>query len=195
MLFVPARIRSRARQKGWGPFSNWYKSRGGGSLCPPPTAAPLGRRMITRTGAGRCRLMHGSYKQGEGTNGGRLRVFSSDQAPWRVLLQALDLKTDHQILESGIWDSIVRYKSERGVLDKSKISREGSFFQSFLNSGTKGPPNGENEARTPSATAPNLPGLGIEPIHPSRHPPIPPTTHPPILQPTFNPSVCPGDDS
>jgi hypothetical protein len=26
----------------------------------------------------------------------------------------------------------------------------------------KDPPNGETEARTPSATAPNLPGLGIE---------------------------------
>jgi hypothetical protein len=36
LLFVPARIRSRARQKGWGPFSNWYKSRGGGVVqyCP-----------------------------------------------------------------------------------------------------------------------------------------------------------------
>ena len=72
--------------------------------------------------------MHGSYGQGEGTNGGRLRLFSSAQAPWRVLLQALDR---HQILESGIWDSIVRYKSERGVLDKSKISRGGPFFNHF----------------------------------------------------------------
>ena len=67
-------------------------------------------------------LANGSYGQGEGTNGGRLRVFSSAQAPWRVALK------DHQILESGIWDSIVRYKSERGVLDKSKISRGGSLF-------------------------------------------------------------------
>ena len=70
--------------------------------------------------------MHGSHRQGEGTNGGRLRVFSSAQAPWRMLPQALDR---HQILESGIWDSIVRYKSERGVLDKSKISRGGSLFR------------------------------------------------------------------
>ncbi len=45
--------------------------------------------------------MHGSSGQGEGTNGGRLRVFSSAQAPWRMLLQALDR---HQILESGIWE-------------------------------------------------------------------------------------------
>jgi hypothetical protein len=81
MLFVPARIRSRARQKGWGPFSNWYKSRGGGQPLPPSNGcSPLGRRMITRTGAGRCRLMHGGYGHGAGTSSGRLRVFSSIQA-------------------------------------------------------------------------------------------------------------------
>ncbi len=63
--------------------------------------------------------------QGEGTNGGRLRVFSSAQAPWRVLLQALDRPSN-----SGKWNlgQVVRYKSERGVLDKSKISRGGSLF-------------------------------------------------------------------
>ncbi len=86
---------------------------------------PLGGGLWARTCAVWCWLMHGSYGQGAGTNGGRLRVFSSAQAPWRMLLQALDR---HQILESGIWDSIVRYKSERGVLDKSKISRGGSLF-------------------------------------------------------------------
>ena len=37
--------------------------------------------------------------QGEGTNGGRLRVFSSAQAPWRVLLQALDRPSN-----SGKWN-------------------------------------------------------------------------------------------
>ena len=77
MLFVPARIRSRARQKGWGPFSNWYKSRGGGA--DQVLAAPGLRPTIKF---------------------------------WKV--------------ESGT--SIVRYKSERGVLDKSKISRGGSLF-------------------------------------------------------------------
>jgi hypothetical protein len=44
------------------------------------SSPPLGRRMITRTGAGRCRLMHGGYGHGAGTSAGRLRVFSSIQA-------------------------------------------------------------------------------------------------------------------
>ena len=44
--------------------------------------------MWARTCAVWCWLMHGSYGQGEGTNGGRLRVFSITRAPWRVLLQA-----------------------------------------------------------------------------------------------------------
>ena len=98
-LFVPARIRSRARQKGWGPFSNWYKSRGG---CPPqPLTAdtPLGGGLWARTCAVWCWLMQGSYRQGKGTNVGRLRVFSSAQAPWRVLLQALDRPSN-----SGKWN-------------------------------------------------------------------------------------------
>ena len=90
MFFVPARIRSRARQKGWGPFSNWYKSREGGLEQGPFESPPLGGGLWARTCAVWCLLMHGSYRQGEGTNGGRLRVFSSAQAPWRVLLQALD---------------------------------------------------------------------------------------------------------
>ena len=57
--------------------------------------------------------------QGEGTNGGRLRVFSSAQAPWRVLLQALDPPSN-----SGKWN-LGQYCTVqiRGVLDKSKISR------------------------------------------------------------------------
>ena len=49
-LFVPARIRSRARQKGWGPFSNWYKSRGGCRRQPltadtPPWGGLVGAHM------------------------------------------------------------------------------------------------------------------------------------------------------
>ena len=99
MLFVPARIRSRARQKGWGPFSNWYKSREGGLEQGPFESPPLGGGLWARTCAVWCLLMHGSYRQGEGTNGGRLRVFSSAQAPWRVLLQALD-----QPSNSGKWN-------------------------------------------------------------------------------------------
>ena len=103
LLFVPARIRSRARQKGWGPFSNWYKSRGGmDGGCGRKglrTQPPLGGGLWARTCAVWCWLMHGSYKQGEGTNGGRLRVFSSAQAPWRVLLQALDPPSN-----SGKWN-------------------------------------------------------------------------------------------
>ena len=39
----------------------------------------------TCTCANYCRLMHGSYAQGDGTNGSHLRVFFSTQAPWRVL--------------------------------------------------------------------------------------------------------------
>jgi hypothetical protein len=58
LIPVPARIRSRARQKGWGPFSNWYKSVG---------------------------------------------------------------LVDQVLIE--IWGSIIRYKTERSVLDKSKISK------------------------------------------------------------------------
>ena len=42
------------------------------------------------------------------------------------------------------------------------LGEGGPCFQSFSNSGTKGPPNGETEARTPSATAPNLVWLCIE---------------------------------
>ena len=99
MLFVPARIRSRARQKGWGPFSNWYKSREGGLEQGPFESPPLGGGSWARTCAVWCLLMHGSYRQGEGTNGGRLRVFSSAQAPWRVLLQALDPPSN-----SGKWN-------------------------------------------------------------------------------------------
>ena len=54
---------------------------GGGQPLPPSNGcSPLGRRMITRTGAGRCRLMHGGYGHGAGTSAGRLRVFSSIQA-------------------------------------------------------------------------------------------------------------------
>ena len=98
---------------------------GGFRVHTPELGTPPCASRAARTCAVWCWLMYGSYGQGEGTNGGRLRLFSSAQAPWRVLLQALDR---HQILESGIWDSIVRYKSERGVLDKSKISRGGSFF-------------------------------------------------------------------
>jgi hypothetical protein len=41
-----------------------------------------------------------------------------------------------------IWDSIVRYKTERGVLDKSKISRGGSLYLILVQ-------KEENEARTP----------------------------------------------
>ena len=63
-------------------------ARGGVGLCPPPTAPPLRRRMMTLTGAGRCRLMHGRYGHGAGTSAGRLRVFSSIQAAWQVLPQA-----------------------------------------------------------------------------------------------------------
>ncbi len=44
--------------------------------------------MITHTGAGRCRLMHGGYGHGAGTKAGRLRVFSRIQAAWQVLPQA-----------------------------------------------------------------------------------------------------------
>jgi hypothetical protein len=103
--------------------------------------------------------MHGSYRQGEGTNGGRLRVFSSDQAPWRVLLQALDRPSN-----SGKWNLGQYCTVQRGVLDKSKISRWGSFFNHFKTLVQKDP-NGETEARTPSATAPNLPWVTEIEIH------------------------------
>ena len=62
------------------------RARAGRGRCPgggqplPPNGSPLERRMITRTGAGRCRLMHGGYGHGAGTIAGRLRVFSSIQA-------------------------------------------------------------------------------------------------------------------
>ena len=62
LLFVPARIRSRARQKGWGPFSNWYKSSGGGAdqvldlvgahMCCLVLANGSGRRHERRSSAG-----------------------------------------------------------------------------------------------------------------------------------------------
>ena len=106
LLFVPARIRSRARQKGWGPFSNWYKSRGGVSYNTVPDGRarlaaihPLGRGLWSLKGAGWFRLMHGWYKRDAGSSGGRLRVLSSAQAPWRVLLQALDRPSN-----SGKWN-------------------------------------------------------------------------------------------
>ena len=82
MLFVPARIRSRARQKGWGPFSNWYKSREGGLEQGPFESPPLGRGLWSLKGAGWFLLMHGWYKRDAGPSGGRLRVFSSAQAPF-----------------------------------------------------------------------------------------------------------------
>ena len=116
LLFVPARIRSRARQKGWGPFSNWYKSRGGMDWgCGRKglrTQPPLGGGLWARTCAVWCWLMHGSYRQGEGTNGGRLRVFSSAQAPWRVLLQALDRPSN-----SGKWNlgQVLYGTNQKGV--------------------------------------------------------------------------------
>ena len=46
LLFVPARIRSRARQKGWGPFSNWYKSREGGTRTRPIRVTPPGGGLV-----------------------------------------------------------------------------------------------------------------------------------------------------
>ncbi len=106
------------------PFSNWYKSREGGLEQGPFESPPLGGGLWARTCAVWCLLMHGSYRQGEGTNSGRLRVFSSAQAPWRVLLQALDPPSN-----SGKWN-LGQYctVSERGVLDKSKISRWGVLF-------------------------------------------------------------------
>jgi hypothetical protein len=58
-------------------------------ICTPP----LGGGLWVCTCAVWCWLMHGSYGQGEGTNSCRLRVFSSDQAPWRVLLQACRLSS------------------------------------------------------------------------------------------------------
>ena len=54
---------------------------GGGQPLPPSNGCPpLRRHMITRTGAGRCRLMHGGYGHGAGTSAGRQRVFSSIQS-------------------------------------------------------------------------------------------------------------------
>jgi pyruvate/2-oxoglutarate dehydrogenase complex dihydrolipoamide acyltransferase (E2) component len=61
------------------PAPTWSWSRCG-RRSPSNGCSPLGRRMITRTGAGRCRLMHGGYGHGAGTSAGRLRVFSSIQA-------------------------------------------------------------------------------------------------------------------
>ena len=135
LLFVPARIRSRARQKGWGPFSNWYilfrtgtNPRGGleASVLVPPT--PLGGGLWARTCAVWCWPMHGSYRQGEGTNGGRLRVFSSAQAPWRVLLQALDPPSN-----SGKWNlgQYCTVQIRKGCWINRKFPVGGSFFNHF----------------------------------------------------------------
>ena len=57
-------------------------------------------------------LANGSYGQGEGTNGGRLRVFSSAQAPWRVLLQALDPTIKFWKVESG---TVLYGTNQKGV--------------------------------------------------------------------------------
>ena len=62
-------------------------------------------------------------------------------------------------VESG---TVLYGTNQKGVLDKSKISRWGVLFLIILKLWYKRTPNGETEARTPSATAPNLPGLWIE---------------------------------
>ena len=64
---------------------------------------PLGGRLWARTCAVWCWLMHGSYGQGEGTNGGRLRVFSITRAPWRVLLQACQKSSRSWMSSTATW--------------------------------------------------------------------------------------------
>ena len=63
-------------------------------------------------------------------------------------------------VESG---TVLYGTNQKGVCwINRKFPVGGSFFNHFKTLVQKDPPNGETEARTPSATAPNLPGLGIE---------------------------------
>ena len=85
---------------------------GGGPIKCLIGPSPLRGGLWSRTCAVWCWLMQGSYRQGEGTNGGRLRVFSSAQAPWRVLLQALDRPSN-----SGKWNlgQVLYGTNQKGV--------------------------------------------------------------------------------
>ena len=63
-------------------------------------------------------------------------------------------------VESG---TVLYGTNQKGVCwINRKFPVGGSFFNHFKTLVQKDPPNGETEARTPSATAPNLPGLCIE---------------------------------
>jgi hypothetical protein len=65
-------------------------------------------------------------------------------------------------VESG---TVLYGTNQKGVCwINRKFPVGGSFFNHFKTLVQKDPPNGETEARTPSATAPNLPGLGIETV-------------------------------